>query len=357
MPGHSPAPDPAAFGGHRDVTPCKVRLNNAQHTVDTDLPDEESDGCINSYFIDHPEMILGRQTSESTQYGKQDFTVAPIEGLQLADQLHDAVKYIRGTYQEAEMPELGDGEKIDTSIPADPDVKNFSYAVRDGEVYYRENSRMVKPELNATAKERVKGMVELRDSVQNLINLQLWESDPLAIRGEQQRLNRLYDSFTEKYGLINSRANSLAFADDSSYYLLCSLEVLDEQGELARKADMFTRRTIKQNSVITSVDTAMEALALSISEKAGVDMKYMSSLTGKDEETLASELKGVIFRDPGDTEPENIPLAFYDAGRLPFVTVDEYLSGNVRQKLALAEFLHDRLPAGQAEQLDRKSVV
>jgi len=307
---------------------------------------------INSYFIDHPEMILGRQTSESTQYGKQDFTVEPIEGLNFADQLHDALQNIGGRYTEAELPELGEDEPIDTSIPADPNVKNYSYTVVDGSVYYRENSRMVRPDLNATAAERVKGMVELRDCVQNLINLQLWESDPLAIRGEQQRLNRLYDSFTGKYGLINSRANSLAFADDSSYYLLCSLEVLDEQGELARKADMFTRRTIKQNSVITSVDTAMEALALSISEKAGVDMKYMSSLTGKDEETLASELKGVIFRDPGDTAPENIPLAFYDAGRLPFVTVDEYLSGNVRQKLALAEFLHDRLPAGQAEQFD-----
>jgi len=297
--------------------------------VDTDLPDEESDGCINSYFIDHPEMILGRQTSESTQYGKQDFTVAPIEGLQLADQLHDAVKYIRGTYQEAEMPELGDGEKIDTSIPADPDVKNFSYAVRDGEVYYRENSRMVKPELNATAKERVKGMVELRDCVQTLIGQQMdgFISDT-AIRRTQAELNDLYDNFTAKYGLINSRGNALAFADDSSYYLLCSLEVLDEEGNLDRKADMFTRRTIKSHEVVTSVDTASEALALSISERARVDMDYMSQLTGKDADTLASELRGVIFRLP---EPVS------NDGQPRYVAADEYLSGNVREKLRVAE--------------------
>ena len=191
--------------------------------------------AINSYFIDHPEMILGRQTSESTQYGKQDFTVEPIKGLELADQLHDAVKYIRGTYTEAELPDLGDGEAIDTSIPADPNVKNYSYTVVDGDVYYRENSRMVKPELNATATERVKGMVELRDCVQKLIGQQMdgFVSDA-SIRETQRELNDLYDKFTAKHGLINSRGNALAFADDSSYYLLCSLEVLDEDNNLKR---------------------------------------------------------------------------------------------------------------------------
>ena len=210
------------------------------------LGQNENGFAINSYFVDHPEMILGRQTSESTQYGRQDFTVVPIEGLELADQLHDAVKYIRGTYQEAELPELGEDEQSNTSIPADPNVKNYSYAVVDGEVYYRENSIMVKPEPNATAKERVRGMVELRDCVQHLIAQQMdgFESD-VRIQETQKELNRLYDSFTARYGLINSRGNALAFADDSAYYLLCSLEVLNENGELERKADIFTKRTIK----------------------------------------------------------------------------------------------------------------
>ena len=286
------------------------------------LGQNENGFAINSYFVDHPEMILGRQTSESTQYGRQDFTVVPIEGLELADQLHDAVKYIRGTYQDAELPELGEDEQIDTSIPADPNVKNYSYAVVDGEVYYRENSIMVKPELNATAKERVRGMVELRDCVQHLIAQQMdgFESD-VRIQETQKELNRLYDSFTARYGLINSRGNALAFADDSAYYLLCSLEVLNENGELERKADIFTKRTIKPHEVVTAVDTASEALALSISEKACVDLEYMSSLTGKDAETLVTELSGVIFFDPVARQ---------------WQTADEYLSGDVREKLRIA---------------------
>ena len=285
---------------------------------------ENADGfAINKYFIDHPEMILGRQSSESTQYGKQDFTVEPIKGLELADQLHDAVKYIRGTYQEAALPELGEGEQIDTSIPADPDVKNYSYTVVHGEVYYRENSVMVKPDLNATAKERVKGMIGLRDCVQKLIAQQMdsFISDE-TIRQTQRDLNRLYDAFTAKYGLINSRANNLAFSDDSSYYLLCSLEILNENRELERKADIFTKRTIKPHEVVTTVDTASEALALSISEKACVDMEYMAQLSGKSQEDLIDELNGVIFLDPvlGNWQ-----------------TADEYLSGNVRRKLQEAE--------------------
>ena len=286
---------------------------------------ENEDGFpINRYFLDHPEMVLGRQTSESTQYGRQDFTVAPIEGADLAALLHAAVQSIGGEYRAAELPDLGENETIQDTIPADPNVKNYSYAVVDGEVYYRENSVMVKPNLNATAKERVKGMAELRDCVHRLIDLQMWESDDISIRAEQQKLNRLYDRFTEKYGLINSRGNALAFADDSSYYLLCSLEMLDDEDKtkLKGKADMFTKRTIRQRQSVTSVDTAAEALALSIGEKARVDMAYMSQLTGKSEDDIIDELNGVIFLDPvyGDWQ-----------------TADEYLSGNVRQKLREAE--------------------
>ena len=286
---------------------------------------ENEDGFpINQYFIDNPEMVLGRQTSESTQYGRQDFTVEPYEDLDLATQLRYAIQNIGGKYEAAELPDLGENETIQDAIPADPNVKNYSYAVVDGEVYYRENSVMVKPNLNATAKERVKGMAELRDCVHRLIDLQMWESDDGSIRAEQQKLNRLYDRFTEKYGLINSRGNALAFADDSSYYLLCSLELLDDEDKtkLKGKADMFTKRTIRQRQSVTSVDTAAEALALSIGEKARVDMAYMSQLTGKSEDDIIDELNGVIFLDPvyGDWQ-----------------TADEYLSGNVRQKLREAE--------------------
>ena len=284
--------------------------------------------AINRYFLDHPEMVLGRQEPESTAHG-MDYTVNPIEGLELADQLHDAVKYIRGTYQEAELPELGEGEAIDTSIPADPNVKNYSYTVVDGDVYYRENSRMVRPDLNATAEARVKGLVGLRECVQQLIDLQMDAATPdSAIQDKQAELNRLYDSFSAKYGLINDRANRLAFADDSSYYLLCALEVIDEDGKLERKADMFTKRTIKPHKAVDTVDTASEALAVSISEKACVDMAYMAELTGKSGDELAAELQGVIFRVPGQLEKD---------GTLHYVTADEYLSGNVRRKLRQAQ--------------------
>jgi len=284
--------------------------------------------AINRYFLDHPEMVLGRQEPESTAHG-MDYTVNPIEGLELADQLHDAVKYIRGTYQEAELPELGEGEAIDTSIPADPNVKNYSYTVVDGDVYYRENSRMVRPDLNATAEARVKGLVGLRECVQQLIDLQMDAATPdSAIQDKQAELNRLYDSFSAKYGLINDRANRLAFADDSSYYLLCALEVIDEDGKLERKADMFTKRTIKPHKAVDTVDTASEALAVSIAEKACVDMAYMSELTGKTSDELAAELQGVIFRVPGQLEKDGTPH---------YVTADEYLSGNVRRKLRQAQ--------------------
>ena len=292
---------------------------------------------VNQYFLDHPEMVLGRSTAESTQYGKQDYTVVPIEGLELADQLHDAVQHIHGTYQEAALPELGEGEDIDDSLPADPDVKNYSYTVVDGAVYFRENSRMVRPDLNATAEARVKGLVGLRDCVQQLIDLEMDAAAPDAdIRAQMAELNRRYDDFSEKYGLINDRANRLAFADDSSYYLLCALEVLDEDGRLERKADMFTKRTIKPHEAVTTVDTASEALAVSISEKACVDMAYMEQLTGKTGEELADELRGVIFRVPGQTEPDGTPH---------YVTADEYLSGNVRRKLRQAQRAAEQDPA------------
>ena len=291
---------------------------------------------INQYFIDHTEMVLGRQEPESTAHG-MDYTVNPIEGLKLADQLHDAVKYIRGTYQEAELPELGEGENIDASLPADPNVKNYSYTVVDGAVYFRENSRMVRPDLNATAEARVKGLVELRDCVQQLIDLEMDAGASDAdIQAQMTELNRLYDSFSEKYGLINDRGNRLAFADDSSYYLLCALEVLDEDGKLERKADMLTKRTIKPHEAVTTVDTAAEALAVSISEKARVDMAYMEQLTGKTGEELAAELRGVIFHVPGQAEPD---------GRPHYVTADEYLSGNVRRKLRQAQRAAEQDPA------------
>ena len=287
------------------------------------LGQSENGFAINSYFAEHPEMVLGTPSSESTQYGKQDYTVNPIEGADLGTLLHEAVQNIGGKYQEAELPDLGENEKIGTSIPADPNVKNFSYTIVDGDVYYRENSVMVKPDLNATAKARVKGMVQLRDCVQKLIGQQLdgFISDE-TIRQTQQELDTLYDSFTEKYGLINARANSLAFSDDSSYFLLCSLEMLDEENNLKRKADIFTKRTIRPHESITSVDTASEALALSISEKACVDMDYMAQLSGKSQEELIDELNGVIFLDPVHGE---------------WQTADEYLSGDVRQKLREAE--------------------
>ena len=292
--------------------------------------------AINRYFIDHPEMVLGRQEPVSTAHG-MDYTVNPIEGLELADQLHDAVKYIRGTYQEAELPELGEGEAIDTSIPADPNVKNYSYTVVDGAVYFRENSRMVRPDLNATAEARIKGMVRLRDCVQELIDLQMDAATPDSdIREKQVELNQLYDDFSAKYGLINDRGNRLAFADDSSYYLLCALEVIDENGQLKHKADMFTKRTIKPHEAVTSVDTASEALAVSIAEKARVDMEYMEQLTGKTSDELAAELQGVIFRLPGPVPEGERPT---------YVTADEYLSGNVRRKLRQAQRAAQQDPA------------
>ena len=296
---------------------------------------ENDDGfAINSYFVEHPEMILGRPSAESTQYGRQDFTVEPIEALALSDQLEDAIKFIRGSYTEAELPDLGEGEVIRDTIPSDPDVKNYSFTVVDGELYYRENSVMVRPELSAAAKERVKGMVALRNCVHELIDLEMDESSPdWRIEEKQGELNRLYDAFSAKYGLLNDRANRLAFSDDSSYYLLCSLEVLDEEGRLERKADMFSKRTIKQDRSVSHVDTAVEALTVSIGEKARVDLGFMASLMGGSEKIpqIVEELRGIIFK-----EPSSGPFDWTEGGESwhkGWQTADEYLSGNVRKKL------------------------
>ena len=276
--------------------------------------------AINSYFIDHPDMILGTESSESTQYGRQDFTVVPFENRDLGELLHEAAQKIHGTYMEAELPDIEDVS--DQSIPADPNVKNFSYTLVGDTVYYRENSRMVKANLNSVATERVKGMIGLRDCVRNLIDLQMERGTTDAmISAEQLRLRELYAEFSEKHGLINDSANRRAFADDSSYYLLCSLEILDRDGNLQSLSDMFEKRTIRPHEVVKSVDTAADALALSISEQACVDMEYMTSVSGKDEKTLAEELAGVIFFDPTTHE---------------WRASDEYLSGNVREKLRIA---------------------
>ena len=342
-----------------DVVSDIIFLQRRDRPIEIDedwihLGQSENGFAINSYFAEHPEMVLGTPSSESTQYGKQDYTVNPIEGADLGTLLHEAVQNIGGKYQEAELPELGEGEQIDTSIPADPNVKNYSYTVVDGEVYYRENSRMVKPELNATAAERVKGMVALRDCVNELIALQMDEySAESRIQEAQAELNRLYDAFSAKHGLINDRANRLAFSDDSSYYLLCSLEVLDDDGKLERKADMFHKRTIKQQRSVDSVDTASEALAVCIGEKACVDLDFMASLMGSSEKIpqIVEDLKGVIYK-----EPNSGPFDLQDGGEhwaKGWQTADEYLSGNVRQKLRTAQRVAARDPffAGNVDAL------
>ena len=303
-----------------------------QDYIGSDGREHHDHVTFNRYYQKHPEMVLGNLDIVTGPFGPQ-LVCNPIEGAVLSKQLREALSHINGQYQEAELPELAEGEEIDTSIPADPNVKNFSYTVVDGEVYFRENSRMTKPALNATAAERVKGLVGLRESVQQLISYQMDNYTDEAISHQQAELNRLYDAFTEKYGLINSRGNALAFADDSSYYLLCSLEVLDEEGQFERKADMFTKRTIRQHIAVTSVDTASEALSVSISEKACVDMEYMSALTGKDEQELAAELQGVVFLD----------FSMGPGGFHTYRTADDFLSGNVREKLHKYQRLMDEL--------------
>ena len=295
--------------------------------------------AINQYFVDHPEMVLGELTTESTQYGREELTVAPIEGTSLADQLAEAVQHIEGQYTAAEVdaPDIAEEEATRRTLPADPEVKNFSYTVVDGEVFYRENSVMTQVELSDTAKGRVTGMVELRQIVNELIQQQLNDFPDEDIKATQERLNAAYDAFTAQYGLLNDRKNGRLFEQDSSYYLLCSLENLDEQGQLKSKAAMFTKRTIRPERTVTSVDTPSEALAVSIGEHGKVDLPYMAELLGTPGEygRITTELSGVIFKDPAadPTDPE--------AG---WQMADEYLSGDVRAKLRMAQFAAETNP-------------
>ena len=294
--------------------------------------------AINQYFVDHPEMVLGQLTMESTQYG-HDLTVAPIEGTSLADQLAEAVQHIEGNYTAVEIavPDVADAEAQRKTLPADPTVKNFSYTVVDGEIYYRENSIMTQIELSDNAKGRVAGMVELRQIVNELIDQQLNDFPDEDIKASQAKLNAAYDAFTAKYGLINDKKNARLFDDDSSYYLLCSLENLDENKNLKSKADMFTKRTIRPERVVTSVDTPSEALAVSIGEHGKVDLPYMAELLGTPGEygRITTELSGVIFKDPA---------ADADDSEAGWQTADEYLSGNVRDKLRMAQLAAESHP-------------
>ena len=311
-----------------DIEPAWVQLGKT-----------EDDFAINQYFVDHPEMVLGELTAESTQYGREKLTVAPIEGAVLSDQLAEAVQHIEGQYTAAEVdaPDIAEEETTRLTLPADPEVKNFSYTVVDGEVFYRENSVMTQVELSDTAKGRVTGMVELRQIVNDLIDQQLNDYPDEDIQATQAKLNAAYDAFTAKYGLLNDRKNGRLFEQDSSYYLLCSLENLDEQGQLKSKAAMFTKRTIRPERAVTSVDTPSEALAVSIGEHGKVDLPYMAELLGTpgDYGRITTELSGVIFKDPAadPTDPE--------AG---WQMADEYLSGDVRAKLRMAQFAAETNP-------------
>ena len=320
-----------------DVVSDIIFLQKRDRPIDREpdwvqLGQTESGISINQYFVDHPEMVLGELTTESTQYGREESTVLPIAGADLGEQLKEAISHLEGEYREAEhtAPDVGETETGRDFLPADPNVKNFSYTVVDGEVYYRENSIMTHLELNDTAKGRVKGMVELRQIVHDLIDLQMEDGPDDAIQAKQSELNAAYDKFAAEYGLLNDRKNGRLFEDDSSYYLLCSLENLDENGKLKSKADMFTKRTIRPERNISHAATPSEALAISIGEHGRVDLPYMSELLGKpgDYDSIITDLRGVIFKDPTAdvTDPE--------AG---WQTADEYLSGNVRNKLRIAQ--------------------
>ena len=310
-----------------EVTSDILFLQKRDRVIDTEpdwvhLDTDENGITMNSYFVQHPEMILGEIKMESTRFGF-DSACKAYQDIPLSELLHNAVQNIQGEIPEYEneLDEISDGQ--DASIPADPNVRNFSYALVDGKVYFREDDRMTPAAASVTAENRIKGLIQIRDCVRKLIEYQTEDYPDDLIHTEQENLNRLYDSFTKQYGLINNRGNYLAFASDESYFLLCSLEVLDDEGNFKRKADMFTKRTIKPHREITSVETASEALALSIGEKARVDLPYMEQLTGKPKEEIIKDLQGVIFRIPA-TEPAQ------------YVTADEYLSGNVRAKLITA---------------------
>ena len=287
---------------------------------------DENGITMNQYFVDNPDMVLGEMVMRSGPYGPEP-TCRAYEDEDFAELLSEAVNNIHAEIIELEAEELTDGTE-DKSIPADPTVKNFSFTIVDGKVYYRQNSVMNPVESSVTGEKRIKGMIGIRDTVKELIEAQLEDYPESEIKVIQNNLNRQYDAFTAKYGLINSRGNAMVFSDDNSYFLLCSLEILDENKELKAKADMFTKRTIKPQITVDRVDTASEALALSIGERAMVDMEYMSELTGKSEEELFSDLKGVIFRNPECGEV---------IGVKPYLMADEYLSGNIREKLKKAK--------------------
>ena len=323
-----------------DIIFLQKRDRPIDHEPDWVQLGKTEDGfTINQYFVDHPEMVLGELTTENTQYGREELTVAPLEGTSLTDQLAEAVQHIEGQYTAAEVdaPDIAEEETARRTLPADPEVKNFSYTVADGEVFYRENSVMTQVELSDTAKGRVTGMVELRQIVNDLIQQQLEDYPDADIKATQERLNAAYDAFTAQYGLLNDRKNGRLFEQDSSYYLLCSLENLDEQGQLKSKAAMFTKRTIRPERTVTSVDTPSEALAVSIGEHGKVDLPYMAKLLGTPGEygRITTELSGVIFKDPSadPTDPE--------AG---WQMADEYLSGDVRAKLRMAQFAAETNP-------------
>ena len=338
-----------------EVTSDILFLQKRDHMADIEPDwvhlDTDANGIrLNSYFVQHPEMILGEMVMESTRFG-MDSVCRADENANLSELLQGAIQNLHGQITEYQHDEL---EEEDHSIPADPSVRNFSFCVVNGKVYFRENSRMSPVELSVTAGNRIRGMMALRDCVRQLIDYQTEGYPDEDIQKEQARLNTLYDDYTRKYGLLSSRGNSLAFGEDSSYFLLCSLEVLDEEGNFKRKADMFTKRTIRPHVAVTSVDTASEALAVSIAEKARVDMPFMAELSGKTETELETELAGVIFRNVNCAEnPEEIPLAFVDLNRFPFVTADEYLSGNVRRKLRMVKALQGVLPPEKKENLER----
>ena len=335
-----------------EVTSDIIFLQKRDHITDLEpdwvhLDTDENGIRMNSYFVQHPEMILGDMVMESTRFGP-DSACKAREGEDLSEQLANAIQFLQAEIKPYELEELDEEE--DRSIPADPTVKNFSYTIADGQVYYRENSLMHPVEVSVTAENRIRGMIELRECTRRLIEYQTEGYPDEDIAAEQQKLNALYDNFTAKYGLLNSRGNKLAFSEDSSYCLLCSLEVLDEQGNLKRKADMFSKRTIRPHVAVTSVDTASEALAVSISEKARVDMDYMAELSGKSPEELEQELAGVIYRDIRCAEnPEDILPSLADLSRYPLVTADEYLSGKVRQKLRMAKAFLEVAPDHQKE--------
>ena len=291
------------------------------------LSEDENGIAINSYFAEHPEMIVGKMEMVSGPYGMES-TCMPDTTRPFAQQLQEAISHIDGEIEAVELDELAD-ELADATIPADPDVKNYSYTLVDDKVYYRENSIMKPVDMSASMQERIKGMVGIRNCTQELINLQLEEYPDTVIKEKQAELNSLYDAFSKKHGLINSQTNKRAFNQDSSYCLLCSLEKLDDEGNFKGKADMFTKRTIKKAEVVTSVDTASEALAVSLSEKAKVDLDYMAELTGKDVDTVKEELTGIIFQNPLTDQWE---------------TADEYLSGNVRDKLETAKVYAESHP-------------